>query len=81
MLKMKKIALRINELLEKLQEISDEKMDFVVLSFVDDEVDQKRIFPAFIHFLGVSENGFYKDYESLDAMATEQMKFICALSA
>ncbi|MPM81883.1 hypothetical protein SDC9_128940 [bioreactor metagenome] len=78
---MKRITLKVNDLLEKLLAISDEKMDYVVLSFIDYEVDQKRIFPAFLHFLGISKEGYYKDYESIDTVSKAMTSFISGLSA
>jgi len=51
---------------EKLLEIENDNMDLVELRIVSGTVDNMVVNAPFLHFEGISKNGAYKDYESID---------------
>lgn len=65
---MKKIIVSIPSLLGKLQEMSNDKMEYVEIAINDEEVDQDSYAPAFLHFDAFNKNFLIKDYESVDSI-------------
>lgn len=58
--------MNLKTLKEKLEELEEDNMDLVKLRIVGGIIDNGNIFPAFLHFDGLSHAGAYKDYESID---------------
>ncbi len=65
---MKSIQLHIPALLQKIQEMSDDHMEYVTLTMRDEVIDQNILYPAFLHFEASTEDAFIVDYESLEAL-------------
>lgn len=65
---MQKILVSLDSVKRKLSEIEKDNMEYIEFNIVPRQVDNKYIHPAFLHFDGLSENGFRKDYESIDAL-------------
>ncbi|WP_312640343.1 hypothetical protein [Hydrogenoanaerobacterium sp.] len=63
---MKRITVSLSLLKEKLLEIENDNMDLVELRIVSGTVDNMVVNAPFLHFEGISKNGAYKDYESID---------------
>ncbi len=65
---MKNIRVSIPELLNKIKQMSDDEMVEVDLTLIDKSIDQNTIWPPFIHFEAISQDGRIFDYESIDAV-------------
>ncbi len=64
---MKYLFIKLPLLMEKLQEMDNDHMSMVTLSFVESSADQGESFPDFLHFEACTKDGFSKDYESIDS--------------
>lgn len=64
---MQRIMVSLDSIKQKLTEIEKDDMEYIELNIVAGQTDNHYIYPAFLHLDGVSKNGFWKDYESIDA--------------
>lgn len=67
---MQRIIVSIESLQEKLAEIVNDGMNMVELFIVPSQTDDENMYPTFLHFEGISENGSYKDYEGIDELSS-----------
>ncbi len=70
---MQKITVNFKSLKEKLLEVERDKMDLVNLRIVGGAIENGRAYPTFLHFEGISRDGAYKDYESIDASSVVEL--------
>ncbi len=73
---MRKITVNVAELRAKIDQLQNDKMDYVRLFLVDAEHDGDTLNPGFIHIDAFSKDGHVKDYESIDSVepVTELMQ-------
>ena len=67
---MKRIVISVQDLLNRVLELSGDNIQYVELSIIDETIDQGIRNPGFIHFEGYSNTGAAKDYESIDSSET-----------
>ncbi|XOQ49516.1 MAG: Phage protein [Eubacteriales bacterium] len=65
---MQRILVSLDSVKRKLSEIEKDNMEYIEFNIVPRQVDNTYIHPAFLHFDGLSKNGFRKDYESIDTL-------------
>jgi hypothetical protein len=65
---MNTIRIHIPALLKKVQEMSDEHMEFVALTINGDAIDQNKYYPAFLYFEAYTKDGAVTDYDCIDAI-------------
>ncbi|NLJ31001.1 MAG: hypothetical protein GX424_05290 [Clostridiales bacterium] len=68
---MEKITLSLTALQEKLAQMQNDNVQFVELHFILAQKDGNLLFPAFLQFDGIAENGQYRDYESIDEFCSQ----------
>lgn len=73
---MKRITINLKELMEKLQQMSQEDMHFVELAIVPEQKEQNdEEFPAFLHLQGIRKTSadYIVDYESIDEISSADL--------
>lgn len=72
---MKKITVQLSALMEKLEGMKQDGMEFVELDFVDKSIDCGQICPAFINLLGIRRtmDEYIVDYGSVDEIAAADL--------
>ncbi len=65
---MKRIQVFVPALLRKTQQMFNDGMEMVQISFIDGVMDQEEIFPAFMHFEAFTREGCPADYETIDSI-------------
>lgn len=63
---MQKIIVERAKLKKKVLEIERDGMEFVELHIIPCQEEEDNLYPAFLHFEGISKDGAHKDYESVD---------------
>lgn len=63
---MERITLSVDALQKKLAQMEKDNIRFAELNFVPAQTDENHLFPAFLHFDGITANGHCEDYESID---------------
>ncbi len=69
---MQKIIVNVNSLKAKLLEAEKEDMELIELCIVPSQMEDENLYPAFLHFEGISKDGSHKDYESIDEFSISE---------
>lgn len=73
---MQKIIVERSTLKKKVLEIERDGMEFVELHIVSCQQEDGRLYPAFLHFEGISKRGVHKDYESVDELSATMPLYV-----
>ena len=63
---MQNISISLNLLKKKLSEVEKDGMDIIELHIIPSQIEEGTMNPAFLHVQGISKDGTYQDYESID---------------
>lgn len=69
---MQKIIVNIDLLKAKLLEAEKEGMKSIELYIVPSQMEEGHLYPTFLHVEGISKDGNYKDYESIDEFSVSE---------
>ncbi len=69
---MKRITISVKSLKEKLLEMERDDLNLVELHIVSSQTEEGTLYPSFLHVAGISQDGEYSDYESIDETSMEE---------
>lgn len=65
---MKQILIHLADLKDVVEQASSDNMTYFKFYLVDEVIDEKVIFPSFLHVEAYSEDGTVKDYDAIDSV-------------